>query len=65
MDSVSGHCMHYTFKMCEIFAGMNVIRQFHEFVESHFWRVFDVWPNCVAAFETGEEIAGQFCSNAT
>ena len=20
--------------------------QFHEFFESNFWRVFDVWPNC-------------------
>ena len=45
--SVSGYVKHYIFKICQIVAGISMIRQFHEFFESHFWRVFDVWRNCV------------------
>ena len=30
----------------------SVTSQFHEFVESHFWRVFDIWPNCVQCART-------------
>ena len=38
--------MRFTFKICQIIAGTSMIRQFHEYFESHFWRVFDVSPNC-------------------
>ena len=28
-------------------AGIRKTSQFHEFYESHFWRVLVIWPNCV------------------
>ena len=32
--------------LCQIVSGTGVIRKFHEFLKSHFWGDFDVWPNC-------------------
>ena len=37
---VSDHCLHFTFKTCQIVAGTSMIRQFHEFFEPIFWRFF-------------------------
>ena len=34
--SLSGHDMHFIFKICQTVAAS----QFHEFYESHFWRIF-------------------------
>ena len=34
------------FKTCQIVAGTSMISQFHDFFQSNFWRVFDVWHNC-------------------
>jgi hypothetical protein len=36
--------MHFRFKICQT----GITSQFYEFYESHFWRVFVIWPNCVA-----------------
>ena len=47
ITSVSG-CLCFTFKICQIVAGTSMIRRFHEFFESRFWRVFAILPNCVA-----------------
>ena len=30
-----------------------MIRQFHEFLKSYFWRVFAIWPNCVPPHQPG------------
>ena len=45
--SVSG-CLCFTFKICQTVAGTSMIRRFHEFFESRFWRVFAILPmgNC-------------------
>ena len=32
--------------LCQIVSGTGVIRKFHEFLKSHFWGDFDVWPKC-------------------
>ena len=53
--SVSGHSVHLIFKTCQIVAGTSMIRQFHEFFEYHFWRVFVIWCNCVAGIH-GESL---------
>ena len=45
ITSVSG-CLHFTFKICQTVAGTSMIRWFHEFFESRFWRVFAILPNC-------------------
>jgi hypothetical protein len=42
--SVSG-CLSFTFKICQTVAGTSMIRQFHEFLKSYFWRFFLIWPN--------------------
>jgi len=44
ITSVSG-CLRFTFKICQIVAGSSMIRQFHEFLKSHFWQAFAIWPN--------------------
>ena len=46
ITSVSG-CLRFTFKICQTVAGTSMIRRFHEFFESRFWRVFAILPNCV------------------
>ena len=46
ITSVSGHCMLYICKIWQIVAGTSMIRRFHKFLESNFWRVFDFWPHC-------------------
>ena len=40
MTSVSGHWMRIIFKICQTVAGIIITSQFHEFLLSHFWRVF-------------------------
>ena len=40
MTSVSGHWMHFIFKIRQTVAGIFITSQFHEFLLSHFWRVF-------------------------
>ena len=40
MTSVSGYVKHYILKICQIVAGISMIRQFHEFLKSHFRCVF-------------------------
>ena len=45
ITSVSG-CLRFTFKICQTVAGTSMIRWFHEFFESRFWRVFAILPNC-------------------
>ena len=47
ITSVSGY-LSFTFKTCQIVAGASMIHQFHEFFESHFWRVFAIWPSCAS-----------------
>ena len=44
---VSG-CLSFTFKICQTVAGTSMVRRFHEFFESRFWRVFAILPmgNC-------------------
>ena len=32
----------FIFKICETVAGMSMTSQFHEYYESHFWRVFAI-----------------------
>ena len=32
---VSGHCIRFTFKSCQIVAGISITSQFHDFFESH------------------------------
>ena len=49
--SVSGHGVHYIFKICQIVAGMIMIRHFHEFFVCTyliFGGFFDVWPSSSA-----------------
>ena len=41
---VSDHSMHFTFKTCQITAGTTMIRQFHEFFWTYFWRFFQFGP---------------------
>ena len=47
--SVSGYCLHYIFKICQIAAGISMIRQFHEFSKFNSWRVFAIWFTCARA----------------
>ena len=43
---VSGLCVRFTFKTCQIVAGISMNHQFHEiFILSNTWRVFYIWPN--------------------
>ena len=35
----------------------SIIRQFHNFFQPSFWRVFDVWPNCVPTGGLGQTAA--------
>ena len=46
--SVSGDCMPFMIKICQIVMCISTASQFHEFLKSNFWRVFDVGPNCFA-----------------
>ena len=39
--------MSFTLKSCKIVAGISTVRQFHEFLKSNFWQVFDIRPYCV------------------
>ena len=39
--------MRFIFKICQIVAGTGKTRQFLRNFQSNFWRVYDVWPNCV------------------
>ena len=45
--SISSHCQHYIFKICQIGAIMI----------TNFWRVFDIWHNCEAP--TVQAVAAQ------
>ena len=40
----------FTLKSCQIVAGISTVRQFHEFLKSYFWRVFDIRPYCAAHY---------------
>ena len=53
--SVSGDCMPFMFKICQIVMCISTASQFHEFLKSNFWRVFDVGPQlfCVAVSQPG------------
>jgi hypothetical protein len=55
--SVSGLCVRFTFKICQIIAGISIICQFHDFFKSHFWRVFAIWPNCARLVRTSDLFA--------
>ena len=48
--NVSGHCMHFIFKICQSVPGISItkylVSQFHEFSEFYFWRIFATWANC-------------------
>ena len=49
ITSVSGYCMSAPrFKICQPVAVIRIIRQFHEFLKSIFWRVFAIWPKCAS-----------------
>ena len=37
------YALHTYSETCQIIASTSMIRQFHEFFQSNFWRVFDVW----------------------
>ena len=43
--------MRFVFKIYQIVAGISAKSQFHEFVESYFWRVFAIWTNMCAAVD--------------
>ena len=47
ITSVSGY-LCFIFKTYQIVAGISMIRQFHEFFKSYFWRGFAIWFSCVA-----------------
>ena len=47
-DFLEAHTYSYS-KFCETGSGISMIRQFPEFFNLIFWRVFVSWPNCVAA----------------
>ena len=38
--------MSFIIKKCQTVAGISMVRQFHDFLKSNFWRVFDIWPYC-------------------
>ena len=62
MASVSGNCVHYIFIICQIIEVMSMICQFYEFFKSHFWRFFDVWPNCAVQWNRGLVLAAVICN---
>ena len=45
ITSVSG-CLSFTFKKFQTVEGTSMIRQFHNFFKSHFWRDFAIRLNC-------------------
>jgi hypothetical protein len=42
--------MSFILIICQTVAGISVVRQFHDFFKSNFWRVFDIWPYCATGF---------------
>ena len=46
--SVSGKGMIFTSSSRQTVAGIRLVCQFHRFFEFIFWRIFAIWPNCVA-----------------
>ena len=44
--SVSGGCISFTFKSCQIVAGISMASQFHKYL-STYWRIFAIWFQCV------------------
>ena len=42
----------FILKICQTFASISMIRQFHDFLKSNFWRGFSVWPKCARATAT-------------
>ena len=38
--------IRFTLRNCQTVAGISTVCQFHDFLKSNFWRVFDIWPNC-------------------
>ena len=41
--------LHFRYKTCQIVLDVSMIRQFHEFSKSKFWRVFAIWNHCASA----------------
>ena len=58
--SVSG-CLCYAFKICQIGAGTSKICQFNDLSKSHFWRAFEIWPDCVAASASPRWVSWTIC----
>ena len=52
-------------KICQTVVGISITIQFDEFFESRFWRVFDVWPNCLPAARTHQCAAPHYEKKAT
>ena len=57
--------MSFMLKICQTVVGISITIQFDEFFESRFWRVFDVWPNCLPAARTHQCAAPHYEKKAT
>ena len=44
--SVSGSCISFTFKICQIVAGISMTSQFSRIYLSNYWRIFAIWFHC-------------------